>query len=59
MALYVRYGEWCETQGATAVDVSAFGARLDVLREEAGLRTRTKGKEAFFVDLALASLGKR
>jgi hypothetical protein len=52
---FVRYRAWCEDQKATAVDVSAFGARLDALRNELGLETRTKGKEVFFVGLKLAS----
>lgn len=55
VALFVRYREWCEANNATPVDVSAFGARLDALREGAGLRTHTKGKEVFFVDWKLAS----
>ena len=37
------------------VRASAFGARLDALRTELGLETRTKGKEVFFVGLKLAS----
>jgi hypothetical protein len=42
-------------QKATPVDVSASGARLDALRNELGIETRTKGKEVFFVGLRLAS----
>jgi hypothetical protein len=52
---FVRYRGWCEEHKATPVDVSAFGARLDLLRAELGLETRTKGKEVFFVGLKLAS----
>jgi hypothetical protein len=52
---FVRYRAWCEQHKATPVDVSAFGSRLDALRNELGLETRTKGKEVFFVGLALAS----
>jgi hypothetical protein len=46
---------WCDGNGCTSVDADAFGARLDALRAELGLRTRTKGKDVFFVDLKLAS----
>jgi hypothetical protein len=52
---FVRYRTWCEEHKATPVDVSAFGSRLDALRGELGLETRTKGKEVFFVGLKLAS----
>jgi hypothetical protein len=52
---FVRYRTWCEANGCIPVDVSAFGARLDALRTELGLETRTKGKEVFFVGLKLAS----
>jgi hypothetical protein len=55
IALFMRYRDWCEVNGGTPIDVSAFGARLDALREGAGLRTRTKGKEVFFVDWKIAS----
>ena len=52
---FVRYRGWCEEHKATPIDVSGFGARLDALRTEFGLETRTKGKEVFFVGLKLAS----
>ena len=51
---YVRYRAWCDARSETAVDVSAFGARLDALPAELGLQVRTKGKDVFFVDLKLA-----
>ncbi len=52
---FVRYRAWCGERNETPVDVSAFGARLDALRTELRLETRTKGKEVFFVGLKLAS----
>ncbi len=52
---YVAYRAWCEAKGCTAIEPGAFGARLDALRGELGLRTRTRGKDVFFVDLKLAS----
>jgi hypothetical protein len=53
--LFIRYRTWFEAKGCTPVAADAFGARLDALRAELGLRTRTKGKDVFFVDLKLAS----
>jgi hypothetical protein len=32
-----------------------FGARLDILRDELGLRVRTKGNDVYFLKLELAS----
>jgi hypothetical protein len=53
--LFIRYRTWCEAKSSTPIAADAFGARLDALRTELGLRTRTKGKDVFFVDLKLAS----
>ena len=49
--LFIRYRTWCEAEGCASVAVDAFGARLDALRAELGLLTRTKGKDVFFVGL--------
>ena len=52
---FISYRGWCEGNGSTAIDARAFGARLDALQAELGLRVRTKGQDVFFVDLKLAS----
>jgi len=49
--LFIRYRAWCEPKGCAPVAADAFGARLDALRTELGLLTRTKGKDVFFVGL--------
>ena len=51
---FLSYRAWCEASGCAAVDARAFGARLDALRDELGLKVRTKGQDVFFVDLKLA-----
>ena len=52
---FISYRGWCEANDCTPVDTKAFGARLDELRDELGLKVRTKGQDVFFVDLKLAS----
>ncbi len=52
---FVSYRGWCDGNGCKPVDATAFGARLDALRDELGLKVRTKGQDVFFVDLRLAS----
>jgi hypothetical protein len=52
---FISYRGWCDCSGCTPVDAKAFGARLDALRDELGLKVRTKGQDVFFVDLKLAS----
>ena len=54
-ALYISYRARCDSNGCTPGDVRMFGARLDTHRAELGLKVRSKGKDAFFVDLKLAS----
>ena len=51
---FVSYRAWCGTTSSTPLDAKAFGARLDALRDELGLKVRTKGQDVFFVDLKLA-----
>jgi hypothetical protein len=53
--LYIRYRAWCDGKKAVPVDAKAFGARLDALRNELGLRVRTKGNDVYFLELELAS----
>jgi hypothetical protein len=53
--LYVRYRGWCDRKRSIPVDAKAFGARLDALRDELGLRVRTKGNDVYFLELELAS----
>jgi hypothetical protein len=52
---FVSYRAWCEANGCTPIDARAFGARLDALRDELGLKVRTRGQDVYFVDLKLAS----
>ncbi len=52
---FLSYRRWCDGSGCSPVDAQAFGARLDALRDELGLKVRTKGQDVFFVDLKLAS----
>ncbi len=52
---FISYRAWCEANVCTPVDAKAFGARLDALRDELGLKVRTRGQDVFFVDLMLAS----
>ena len=52
---FLSYRGWCDSSGCSPVDAKAFGARLDALRDELGLKVRTKGQDVFFVDLKLAS----
>ena len=52
---FLSYCRWCDGSGCSAVDAKAFGARLNALRNELGLKVRTRGHDVFFVDLKLAS----
>ena len=52
---FVSYRAWCDGGGCSPVDAKAFGARLDALRDELGLKVRTRGHDVYFVDLKLAS----
>ncbi len=52
---FLSYRGWCEASYCAPVDARVFGARLDALRDELGLRVRTKGQDVFFIDLKLAS----
>ena len=56
---FLSYRGWCDGSGCSPVDAKAFGARLDALRDELGLKVRTKGQDVFFVDLKLASMSRR
>jgi hypothetical protein len=51
---FIAYRAWCEAGGCAAVDAKAFGSRLDGLRDELGLKVRTRGHDVFFMDLKLA-----
>lgn len=53
--LYIRYRAWCDGKKVVPVDAKTFGARLDGLRDELGLRVRTKGNDVYFLELELAS----
>jgi hypothetical protein len=53
--LYIRYRAWCDGKKVVPVDAKAFGARLDALRDELGLRVRTKGNDVYFLELEPAS----
>jgi hypothetical protein len=52
---FLLYRAWCDGNGCSPVDAKAFGARLDALRAELGLKVRTRGQDVFFVGLKLAS----
>jgi hypothetical protein len=54
-ALYVGYRAWCLTAGSAPVDASAFGAHMDNLRDDLGLKVRTEGQDVLFIGLKLAS----
>lgn len=52
---FLSYRRWCDGSGCSPVDAQAFGARLDALRDELGLKVRTKGYDVYFVDLKLVA----
>jgi hypothetical protein len=56
--LYVRYRDWCDRKKSVPVDAKTFGARLDALRDELGLRVRTKGNDVYFLERK-AAIGAR
>ena len=41
---FLSYRGWCDGSGCSPVDAKAFGARLDALRDELGLKVRTRAK---------------
>jgi hypothetical protein len=54
-ALYVGYRAWCLAGAWAPVEAKDFGAHLDKLRDDLGLKVRTEGQDVLFVGLKLAS----
>jgi hypothetical protein len=54
-ALYIGYRAWCLADGSAPVEAKEFGAHLDALRDDLGLKVRTEGQDVLFVGLKLAS----
>ena len=54
-ALYPGYRAWCSAAGTTPVEAKEFGAHLDRVRSDLGLKVRTDGHDKLFVGLKLAS----
>ena len=54
-ALYIGYRAWCHAGGSAPVEAKQFGAHLDALRDDLGLKVRTEGQDVLFVGLRLAS----
>lgn len=54
--LFTEYIAWCRANGADAVDVHAFGRRMDELAAELGREARADGGQVYFVGLGLKRL---
>jgi len=54
--LFTEYVAWCRTSGAEPVSASAFGQRMDELRDELGRDVRENNGQVYFVGLGLKRL---